>query len=184
MKGIFFNLLEEFITENYGEEKYDEILGECRLSTTEPFVGPGTYPDEDLLAIATKTAEKLGITVPDALRAFGRFCFPKLAARYPVFVAEHHHPKSFLETVDSVIHVEVRKLYEGTKLPRFTYSDGFPDHLVIRYQSDRKMCQLMEGLIDGVADYYKSPIKQSQTQCMLRGAESCDFDLTFEPTAK
>ena len=79
MKGVIFNYLEEFITENWGEEKYEEILGECPLKTKEPFVGPGTYPDTDLLAIVSKTVEKLGITLPDALRSFGKFCFPKLS---------------------------------------------------------------------------------------------------------
>lgn len=179
MKGIVFNLLEEFITEKLGEERYEEIVAGCDLITKEPFVGPGTYPDEDLFAIVGKTVEVSGIALPDALRAFGRFCFPKLAEKFPNFVAAHTHPKPFLKTVETVIHVEVKKLYPDAVLPCFTYEDPAPDRLIMRYSSKRRLCHLMEGLIDGVSDYYKTPIRHRQTMCILEGGNECEFELVF-----
>lgn len=119
MKGIVFNLLEEFITSMLGEEKYEEIVAGCDLKTKEPFVGPGTYPDEDLFAIVGKTVAVSGIALPDALRGFGRFCFPRLAEKFPVFVTAHNHPKPFLKSVETVIHVEVKKLYPDAVLASF-----------------------------------------------------------------
>lgn len=179
MKGIVFNLLEEFIAEKLGEEKYEEIVAGCDMMTKEPFVGPGTYPDDDLFAIVGKTVEVSGIALPDALRAFGRFCFPKLAERFPDFIVPHTHPKSFLKTVDTVIHVEVRKLYPDAEPPYFTYDDPTPDRLIMRYSSKRRLCHLMEGLIDGVSDYYKTPIRYRQTKCLLEGGSECEFELVF-----
>jgi len=179
MKGIIFNLLERFIVENLGEDKYEEILSACALKTKEPFVGPGSYPDEDLMAIVAKTVETMGVTPPEALRAFGRFCLPILAEKFPGFMTPYDHPKEFLMTVDSVIHVEVEKLYPDAQTPSLAYDDPAPDRLVIHYESSRKLCQLMEGLIDGVADYYGSPIEYAQKRCMLDGAPACEFELTF-----
>lgn len=179
MKGIVFNLLEDFITEKAGAEKYEEILSSCELKTKEPFVGPGSYPDEDLLEIVGKTVQAMGITLPEALRAFGRFCFPKLAEKFPFFVTPYKHPKPFLMTVETVIHVEVKKLYKDAEPPTFSYEEPSPDILIMRYRSKRKLCFLMEGLLEGVADYYRSPIRQRQKRCMIEGAEECDFELTF-----
>ncbi|MFQ5464333.1 MAG: heme NO-binding domain-containing protein [Thermodesulfobacteriota bacterium] len=179
MKGIIFNLLERFIVENLGEEKYEEILSHCTLKTKEPFVGPGSYPDEDLMAIVARAVETMGITLPEALRAFGRFCLPKFAERFPEFMTPYDHPKEFLMTVDSVIHVEVEKLYPDAQTPSLVYEDPAPDRLVIRYESRRKLCHLFEGLIDGVADYYGSPIEYGQRTCMLEGARACEFELAF-----
>lgn len=181
MKGIIFNLLEQFITETAGEEIYQTILDRCSLQTREPFVGPGTYPDEDLTALVKSTVTVLGISPPEALRRFGKFAFPKLAEHFPDFVSPHRHPKEFLKTVDSIIHVEVRKLYENAKVPSFLYRDPAPDRLVIEYRSDRRLCHFMEGLIEGVADHFRSPVGYRQTRCMLRGDEVCEFDLCFEP---
>lgn len=179
MKGVIFNLLEQFIEGELGEGKYEEILSACDLETQEPFVGPGSYPDENLMAIVGQTVEASGLPAPEALRRFGRFCFPILAEKFPVFLEPHNHPKPFLMSVDSIVHVEVRKLYEGALLPDFTYENPGPDRLVIRYRSARRLCYFMEGLVEGVADVYETPIRYRQNQCMLNGAGACEFDLEF-----
>jgi len=180
MKGIIFNLLEDFIVEKLGEEGYDKIIESCDLETREPFVGPGSYPDGDLFALAGKAAEAMGTPLPDALRAFGRFCIPELAKRFPAFFNPHDNPKGFLKSVESVIHTEVRKLYEDAEPPHFEYEDPAPDRLVMRYRSRRRLCRLMEGLLEGVGDYYKTPISQRQRGCMLDGADECVFELEFQ----
>ena len=41
MKGIVFNLLEEFITSMLGEEKYEEIVAGCDLKTKGAVCRPG-----------------------------------------------------------------------------------------------------------------------------------------------
>lgn len=179
MKGVIFNFLEAFITEGWGEEAYERIVGLCPLHTQEPFVGPNTYPDADLLAIVGKAAETLGVSVPDAVHAFGRFCFPRFAAKYPVFVRDHTHPKTFLQTIDKVIHVEVRKLLKDAEPPRITSVDPAPDELVLSYASARQLCPLVGGLLEGVAAYFHTPIHYQQTRCVRDGSPVCEFKLTF-----
>ena len=179
MKGIIFNEFESFVTEKFGEGIYEKIFSASHLITSEPFVGPGTYPDEDLLALVSAAVEILNISLPNALREFGRYCLPKLAGKYPDFIKDHKDPKSFLLTVDSVIHVEVKKLYADAKLPRFVYKDTSPHSLEIEYTSDRKFCHFMEGLIDGVSTHFKRPISHQQFRCMLKGDLVCEFHLNF-----
>ena len=179
MKGIIFNLLEDFITENHGEETYEEIIENCNLQTKEPFIGPGTYPDEDLLEIVGKTTEKLGISSDDALKAFGKFAFHKLAALFPQFLESYNNPKDFLQSVESVIHVEVKKMYADAYTPTFKYTDPASDKLIIQYHSKRKLYALMEGLINGVAEHYNITIGQNVKIHEVDGREVGDFDLTF-----
>jgi hypothetical protein len=181
MKGVIFNLLEEFIIEVADEDTYEDILDEVKLATEEPFVGPGTYPDEDLMAIVTKAVEKLGIPVPDAVRAFGKWIFPKLVGMIPPEFTDFQHPKDFLKTVDHIIHVEVRKLYEHAAPPRFYYEDPAPDRLIMKYQSPRKLYDLMDGLLEGVAEFYKTPIDYVRTETEHDGQEVCEYQLTFSP---
>jgi len=54
-----------------------------------------------------------------------------------------------------------------------------PDQLIIQYQSKRKLCSLLTGLLEGTADYFETPIRYSQTHCMLKGADACELHLTF-----
>lgn len=179
MKGIIINLLEEFISERLGDEAYENILEDCSLQTAEPFVGPGSYPDADFMAIAGKAVELMDMSMPDAMRAFGRYCIPKLAEAFPGFMQPHYHPKQFLLTVDSIHYVEVVKLYEDATPPHFQYKDVAKERLLMRYASQRRLCHFMEGLIEGVAQYYDSPVRYAQIQCMHDGADCCEFDLRF-----
>jgi hypothetical protein len=179
MKGIIFTILEDYLVDHHGREKYDKILSGCRLSTDEPFVGPGTYSDSDFIEILKAASAEIGMPVNEILRDYGKYTFHKLAEAFPSFVQDHHDPKEFLKTVDGIIHLEVNKLYEGAETPHFTYSDPSPDRLIITYQSPRKLYTLMEGLIEGVSAHFEVPIYQSQKIYELDGEEVCDFDLTF-----
>ncbi len=180
MKGIVFNLLEDFIIEGWGDEAFEDILSLCPLETKEPFVGPGTYPDTDLFTIATQAAAKLGIPLSDALRAFGKYCFPKLAEKFPVFLEGQTSSKEFLTSVHDVIHVEVRKLFPKAITPQFSYVDTGPDELIIHYASSRKLCHLMEGMLESVGAHFNETVHHEQNKCLHNGDEHCEFALRFE----
>lgn len=179
MKGVIFNITENFITDKFGEDKLDEILESCKLETTTPFVGPGTYPDSDLMQIVAKASEILKIEPGELVKQLGQYAFFKLAERFPEYVTPYSHPKDFLKTVDGMIHVEVKKLYTDTQLPTFVYSEPSPNELTITYYSKRKLYAFMEGLINGVAEYFKHPIQQSHTIYQKDGVELADFKLSF-----
>lgn len=179
MKGIIFNIAESFIVEHHGEDVFDDIIAECTLETTEPFVGPGTYSDNDMMEILRVTTNKLGVDTNTVLRLLGHYTFGQLASRYPNFVENFTNPKKFLLTVDGIIHVEVRKLYQGTQLPVFQYLDTAEDELTITYYSKRKLYTFMEGLISGVGDYFNTNIAQCHEIFEKDGEEFCNYHLKF-----
>ncbi len=121
------------------------------------------------------------MTKIEALRAFGKFCIGKLARKYPLFFDRHPDAKSFLKTLNALHAIEVKKLYADAKPPEFVMEDPSPDRLVMRYMSERKLCPLVEGLIEGVAEHYRSSIKYRQCRCVLEGGSSCEFELEFAP---
>jgi len=179
MKGVVFNLLESFICEGWGDAVYETILEGCPLHTREPFVGPGTYPDADLVSIASATARHLGLTLPDALRAFGAFCLPHLVGSVPDLVAPMKTPEALLHAVDGVIHVEVRKLFPKAHPPRFVVEDQPDGTLRLEYRSDRKLCAFLEGIFDGLGDHFGCDIRADKQACMHQGADHCAYQLSI-----
>lgn len=179
MKGIIFNITENFINDNYGEDIYDEIIESCNLITTEPIIAPGIYPFKDLDEIFIQSSKKLKLSKEELMKKIGHYTFSKLAEKYPNFVTPFNHPKEFLKTVECIIHVEVRKLYPKSELPSFQYSEPSEYELIITYYSERKLYQFMEGLINGVSEYFGIPIKQTQKIYIREGIEFCDFHLIF-----
>lgn len=180
MKGVIFNVLEEFIVENWGEEVYEEILGACPVHMHAGHLGPATYADVDMVTIVTKTCARLQVAPEDALRAFGRFLFPRLLARYPSVAAGIDDPYELLRHIDDAIHVEVRKLVPNAITPRIlcdavTGETGTK----VSYQSSRKLCAAFTGLLQGVGDHFSCETEYRQLCCMNQGAECCEFNVRF-----
>ena len=179
MKGIIFKHFESFIVDSFGDEVFEEVLEETQLQTAGPFVGPNTYPDADLFALVGTAIGKLGIPLNDALHAFGTYLFSHLAAAAPVFVESAPDLRSFLLTIHSVIHVEVRKLFPGAETPHFSYEEPAEDQLVMHCTSARNLCPLVRGLLEGAAKSFGETIVCTETACVHDGADRCTFELEF-----
>ena len=162
MKGTIFNILEEFICENFGDEAYEELLEKItpELNEKGPFVGPGTYPDSDFFALVGALLEMKGISPEDGVRALGKYAFKKLLDKLPISVNQFENPKSLILGINGVIHMEVKKLYEDAELPFFEFDELSEKVLVMKYFSSRKLYPFVKGLLDGLAVYMNSPFEQ------------------------
>ena len=178
MKGIVFNILNEMVEKEFGMEAWDHLLNETDLDGV--YVATATYPDEELMKLVAAASEATAIPVVPLVRSFGEFMVPKFAERYPVFFENQSCLKSFLLTVDEVVHVEVRKLYPEAGLPEFRYENRDDSTLTMLYRSPRKLCALAEGLIAGSATHFGQRYSLAHDVCMHNGSDHCALELTLE----
>lgn len=178
MKGIVFNLLEEVVTAQYGDATWDQLLDDAGLDGA--YTSLGSYDDGEIVKLVGVAAAALKLPPEDVLRWFGRRAMPLLAKRYPTFFGGHANTRSFLLTLNNIIHPEVRKLYPGAATPVFDFDTSDADKLVIGYNSARRLCFLAEGFMQGAAEYYKEAAEISQAQCMHAGADKCVFHVRFQ----
>jgi hypothetical protein len=171
MKGIVFNLLEEVVTDAYGADTWDALLEAGGLEGS--FTSLGSYPDQELMGLVEAAAAHLKVPAPSVLSWFGERALPRLAERYPQFFAGHDGTRSFLLTLNDVIHPEVRKVYPGAGVPEFDFDTSSEEVLVMGYRSERKLCALAEGFIRGAATYYGQSVELEQPRCMHRGDDEC-----------
>lgn len=171
-----FNLLEYVVVANHGEAAWDDVLETANASGA--YTSLGSYPDAELTQLLTAVMALRGET-GGGYRWFGRASIPLLAQRYPVFFTPHMTTTEFLLTLNDIIHTEVRKIYPGADVPVFDF-ELVPRGLVLGYHSQRRMCQLASGLIEGAADHFHERVLIEQPECMLRGDEKCLLVCTFE----
>lgn len=177
MKGIIFNLAEEVVTREHGEDVWDAVLEGAGV--TGSYTSLGSYPDAELVAIAASAARLLDAPEGDVLRHIARGAIPLLAERYPHFFTPHDDGRAFVLTLNDIIHPEVRKLYPGADVPDFTYELGGAGDVTLRYVSPRRLCTLAEGFIAGVAGHYGQQVAISQPECMHRGDPACLLHCEF-----
>ena len=178
MKGIVFNLLEEAVSTEFGDATWDRLLDDAGLDGA--YTSLGSYDDAEIFRLVGVASSALNIPEQDVLRWFGRRAMPLLAKRYPAFFANHPNTRSFLLTLNSIIHPEVRKLYPGASPPVFDFDTGDSDALVIGYNSARRLCALAEGFMLGAADHYREEAQIRQSECMHDGAGKCFFHVRFD----
>ncbi len=181
MKGIIFNLLNEVVQEQHGEKTWDALLESSGLDGV--YTSLGNYPDEDLTKLVSAASAALELPPNDIVRWFGRKALPRLAQRYPKFFTPHTSTRSFILTLNSIIHPEVRKLYPGAEVPMFDFDTSSPDVLVMGYTSKRKLCALAEGFVESAAAHFNETVAIKHPRCMHRGDEKCVVHFSFNKIA-
>lgn len=171
MKGIVFNLLEQVVTTEHGEDVWDQLLEDTGLEGA--YTSLGNYPDGELLQLVGAASERLSIPPDDVVRWFGEQTLPLFAIRYPDLFAAQGSTRSLVLNLNEVIHPEVRKLYPGASTPVFAFDTSSDRTLLMEYRSERRLCSFAEGLLLGTAAHYGEPIKIERPLCMKHGDEHC-----------
>jgi len=177
MKGIVFNLLQEVVCKEYGDDTWDQLLDDAGLDGS--YTSLGSYADAEVVALVNAAAAALNLSAQDVLRWFGRRAMPLLAERYPAFFSPHNEARSFILTLNNIIHPEVEKLYPGATTPVFDFESVEGDRLIVGYKSARKLCALAEGFMAGAADHFHEQTEIEHPACMHHGADKCVFHVRF-----
>lgn len=183
MKGIVFNLLEQVIRDEFGEDTLDDILDSAVPDSA--YTAVGSYPDQEFLAIVGAASAKLEMPVDDLVRWFGVKAMEHFHRLYPQFFSPHDNARSFVLTLNDIIHPEVRKLFPGADVPDFDFDEDTdrPGAVSLGYVSPRKLCSFAEGLIEGAATHYGERVTMTQSSCMKRGDARCVINCAFEGVA-
>src|SRR5688500_4247363 len=102
LKGIVFNILQQVISDEHGERVWDDVLEAADSAGV--YTAVGSYPDQELMSLVGAASKMLDVTPDDLVREFGRKAIPHFAERYPQFFAPHSDTRSFVLTLNEVIH--------------------------------------------------------------------------------
>ena len=178
MKGVVMNLLADMVETQLGMEEWNAVLDEAGEDGI--YTATSIYEDERLLNMVGILSRRNDIPVGDLVYAFGQFMFPAFFSRYPQLIEGHDNVLDFLQGLDSVIHVEVAKLYPGAITPGFSDSRRDEKTLHLKYTSDRQLCALAEGLIDGAAKHFGNAYQLEHNPCYHEGADHCGLLITID----
>jgi hypothetical protein len=176
MKGVVFNLLEQLVARDFGEDTWDALLDASGLDGV--YTSLGSYPDEDLVKLVSVATDALAMPTDDVVLWLGRNALPLFADYYPQLFEPHETTRSFILTLNDIIHPEVRKLYPGADVPEFDF-DFRGGVLVMGYRSARKLCSFAVGLLLGAGDHYGERLTIEQPFCMKRGDDQCVIEIAF-----
>jgi len=159
----------------YGMDMVDELIDATEPDSGGAYTSVGTYPMKELTAMVVELGQRVDTPVPDLLRTFGAFLFPRLADGHPRVMEGVTDPLDLMETIEKHVHVEVRKLYEDARPPLFIATREGPHRLTLTYHSDRGLQDLAEGLIHGCLAHFSVKAEVSR-QPLDDGSERFTID--------
>ena len=154
MKGVVFTEFLGFVGDRLGDDMVDDIIGDCDLPHGGAYTSVGTYAHGEMVALCTALSRRSALPVRDLMIGFGDHLSSRFVTLFPTFFSRAPTLFDFLTSVESYIHVEVRKLYPDAELPRFHIAERSRTRLVMDYHSQRRFDALALGLLIGAARHY------------------------------
>jgi hypothetical protein len=172
-KGIIMNILADMVETQFGMVEWNAILDDAGVSGV--YSSAVLYSGSELLTLVGIISERNHVPVNDLVFAYGRYLFPAFTNRYAYLISQDDELFVFLASIDSVIHVEVKKLHPNAVTPGFTCERMTDKQLRLDYRSERHFCRLALGLIDGAAEHFKQAYDVVHEPCLLQGGDHCGF---------
>lgn len=141
------------------------------------YTSVGTYDHSEIVAYVIRLSKHSGHSVDTLLRLFGEYLFDSFVRTKQHLFNQATDMFSFLESIETYIHVEVLKLYPDAELPRFESNRIHSNRLEMMYYSNRSMWALAEGLMTGCSNYFKEPI-QIVTEAIKNDGSQVKFIIT------
>lgn len=171
MKGIIFVELLKMAEDLLGEDRVDAAIEGAALPSGGAYTSVGNYPCAELTALVQGFSAESGLPPAELQRVFGHWMMRAFATHYPEFFRTNPDALGMLQSIEAEIHVEVRKLYPDSELPRFDARRTAPDRLELDYTSPRPLAPFCHGLIEGCLAHYG-------TTADIQSVDRSDPDLT------
>lgn len=156
MKGIILTSFVGWVEGTRGLIVCNDVISRCgdRLTTGGAYTSVGNYPAAELTMLAGSLAEMEGTSADEIMRDFGVAAFEQLGSLHPEWLEGMPDLLSLLSRIESVIHVEVRKLYSDSQPPLIGAQQRDDGAIYVTYESHRDLVALCQGLIEGAARHY------------------------------
>ena len=164
------------VIKNSGLATWQQMLDSTGLDGV--YTAGGNYPDQDLVRLLVTYSEIRGEPISHLIHHTGRQLLDQFSESYGVFFEGHESFFNFLESVEDVIHVEVKKLYPDAELPTFEYERISEQQLNLHYRSQRKLCDLALGLVARSAEYFDVDCSVVHGErCLNKGDDFCQLEV-------
>lgn len=175
MHGILFKELKTHVSEEWGEDAWEEALDRAEI---EPklYLPVTEYPDEEAIRLIEGVAEVTGTDEPELLSAFGEALAPALLDTFKAHIQSDWDTMDLLEhSGNAVFTVFYSEAGDPTEVTT-TREDA--DTVVIEYGSPLEMCDLAMGVVRGMATERGESVEVAEGACMHQGSGRCEITVT------
>jgi len=178
MKGIMFTEFMEWVDDKFGFDIADQIIEESDLASGGAYTQVGDYDHHELINLVTKLSEKTKVEDETLLNLFGEHLIVVFHQKFPQHFLGVNNCFELLNTIESKVYIEVKKLYPKTELATFETLNLQDDFMEMEYISERPFSNLVFGMITGAAIFFKEEIEIKMEDLSTERLTRVNFKLT------
>ncbi|MFA9426125.1 heme NO-binding domain-containing protein [Natronorubrum sp. A-ect3] len=176
MHGIILKTLQAFVVDTYGEDAWLSIQREADLEE-KVYVPVTVYPDRDVYELVHTAGELTDQSPRTILAQYGKWVVPSLLETYDLHIDDEWDGLELIANIQQ-FHTSLRTRDLTTlTTPRIRSERIDENQVKITYDSDRKLCDIARGAIEGVADHFDENLVYEEQTCMHDGDDACRFDI-------
>lgn len=160
MYGLINISIKNLVKENYGQEKWNQILADAGLKD-DTFISNKTYDDKITYDLVGASAKALNVASDEVLKMFGRYWVLNVATKAygKLLDAGGSTFEEFLINLPN-FHTRVMLIYPKVKPPHFEVVKIDNKCLKLIYSSERVgLLPFVVGLIEGLATRFSIQVK-------------------------
>ncbi|MFY7965797.1 MAG: heme NO-binding domain-containing protein [Chitinophagaceae bacterium] len=180
MYGIVNKAIEDLVTTNFGEEKWEAVKLRSGVDI-DFFISNEPYDDDITYKLAGAVAEEMDMTVGKVLEAFGEWWILKtgLEKYGGLMKSGGDSLREFLVNLP-IFHNRVMLIYPKLTPPEFKVSDIEKNSINVHYFSKRVGLQeFVRGLLSGLGKMYQTPVEIELIQSRDDGNNHEIFKVTW-----
>jgi hypothetical protein len=109
---------------------------------------------------------------------YGEFLSPRMLRFYSTYIKDPNWKSlELIEGVGDGIHRTIRARNPETRPPDMMTERLSEHHLRLRYNSPRRLCVLLGGMLRGVGDHYEEKLRIQEIECVHHGGTECVFEI-------
>ena len=182
MHGLIFVTWEKYLADRFGTpflSVYRDAIGET--APTSPLASR-VYEDAVLLAGVGAASKLAHFSAETLVREYGRYFLTNgLTSHLCAYLLTQVHSGRDLLLMMRKAHAQMRRAPDGLTPPVFEFEaiPSYTNGLTIIYDSNRQLCPVLFGAIEGAAQRYCEQAQIIERSCMKQGATDCRFEIYF-----
>lgn len=182
MHGLIFVTWEKYLAERFGTSFLNEYRAAIGETPANAPLASRVYDDATLLAGVGVVGDLTRLPASTLLREYGRyFIINGLTSHLCAYLLQQVNGGRDLLLMMRKAHAQMRCTPDSLTPPIFGYEvlASDPKGLTLIYDSDRHLCSVLYGAIEGAAERYGEKVQITETTCMNNGAAACRFEIRF-----
>jgi methyl-accepting chemotaxis protein len=156
LKAIIVNCIRDLVRDKFGGDTYKSVAKNVGLED-KTYLNNVDIDEDTFRKLTNELSKVTKLSANQIFDAFGDYWVNVFSQKYfKSYYRTYKNTKDFLKAMDK-IHVNVTNTYGGSTPPRFTFEEN-GNKLIMHYNSQRNLIDLLISLVKGVAKYYNERI--------------------------